>query len=397
MRPTPPPSARNRSATPQGVAHSDLEKFSDQCRLWYFSQDEDAGRKMTQTLANLPPAQRAPYTRLQSSIRSAYHASVNARRHAEFRAHLTATQPGGSLMPHSRADPGGPMAQKERHDRLERFIGTWCTIGMPGTTPFFEGLWAVMRLQVLPEHLGGAGGNKIEWEFDDAVFKETAGKDFMLEAIDVLKGVLGFDELSSLQRSTSTSTQYAAPTPIHARATSQPLLSNDVEEPKVSPATSSLHLKRTRASSDPFLDNVNTNTAPSTSPRPSPSAAVTSVEESLTFDEDVFPEIPRANATFDDSDGEYMRTWTSPNLPNPEFVSLVSLFPAFVTRRPLPRFPISDPRRQADIEQGEDERGEGKQIRFGTGCMWISPKERAEGFQGGWWTRFRLWWRRTFC
>lgn len=129
---------------------------------------------MTQTLANIPPAQRAPYSRLQASVRSAYHASVNARRHAEFQAHISTTQPGGSLMPHSRANPGGSMAQKERFDRLERFVQTWCTTGMPGTKPFFEGLWAVMRLQVIPEQIGGAGGNRIEWEIDDAVFKEAA-------------------------------------------------------------------------------------------------------------------------------------------------------------------------------------------------------------------------------
>lgn len=34
--------------------------------------------------------------------------------------------------------------------------------------------WAVLRLQVIPENLGGAGGYRIEWEFDDAVFKEAA-------------------------------------------------------------------------------------------------------------------------------------------------------------------------------------------------------------------------------
>jgi hypothetical protein len=62
----------------------------------------------------------------------------------------------------------------DRFERFERFVRTWCTAGMPGTQPFFEGLWAVMRLQVIPEQLGGAGGNKIEWEFDDAVFKEAA-------------------------------------------------------------------------------------------------------------------------------------------------------------------------------------------------------------------------------
>ena len=43
-----------------------------------------------------------------------------------------------------------------------------------GGKPFFEGLWAVMRLQVLPESLGGAGSRRIEWEFDDGVFMESA-------------------------------------------------------------------------------------------------------------------------------------------------------------------------------------------------------------------------------
>ena len=123
-----PPSARNRSTTPLGVAPNELETFADHCRSWsvisylqfrplmsssrYFSQNEESGRIMTQTLATLPPSQRAPFSRLQASIRSAYHRSVNARRNAEFRAHLAATQPGGSLMPHSRADPQGCLARK---------------------------------------------------------------------------------------------------------------------------------------------------------------------------------------------------------------------------------------------------------------------------------------------
>ena len=77
-------------------------------------------------------------------------------------------------MPHSRADPSGPLARKERLDRFERFVRTWCTMGMPGTKPFFEGLWGVMRLSIKPARLGGAGGLRIEWEIDDAVFKEAA-------------------------------------------------------------------------------------------------------------------------------------------------------------------------------------------------------------------------------
>lgn len=60
---------------------------------------------------------------------------------------------------------------------------------MPGTHPFFAGLYGALRLQALPEKLGGAGDRLIEWEIDDAVFMESAGKDFTLEAIAVLKGV----------------------------------------------------------------------------------------------------------------------------------------------------------------------------------------------------------------
>jgi hypothetical protein len=45
---------------------------------------------------------------------------------------------------------------------------------MPGTRPFFESLWAIMKLQIMPAHLGGAGAARINWEFDDAVFRESA-------------------------------------------------------------------------------------------------------------------------------------------------------------------------------------------------------------------------------
>ena len=78
----------------------------------YYGQDDNSGRLMTQTLATLPPSQRAPFARLQASIRSGYHRSIKTRRHAEFQAQLSATTPGGSLMPHARADPRGPVAQK---------------------------------------------------------------------------------------------------------------------------------------------------------------------------------------------------------------------------------------------------------------------------------------------
>jgi len=44
---------------------------------------------------------------------------------------------------------------------------------MPGTNPFFEGLWALMRLKIVPKCLGGAGQYLIHWEINDAIFKEA--------------------------------------------------------------------------------------------------------------------------------------------------------------------------------------------------------------------------------
>jgi hypothetical protein len=125
-------------------------------------------------MSTIPDTLRAPYIKLQASIRSAYHASVNARRRAELKAHLSSISPGGSLTPLARADPRGPVAAKERYSRLRNFIDTWCVHSLPGPRPFFEGLWCLMRLQTLPERIGGAGGHRLEWELDDAVFQETA-------------------------------------------------------------------------------------------------------------------------------------------------------------------------------------------------------------------------------
>ncbi|OJA20106.1 hypothetical protein AZE42_07971 [Rhizopogon vesiculosus] len=396
--PTPPPTSRNRSTTPLGVSRSELENFAELCRAWYFNQDEASGRQVTQILANLPSAQRAPFSRLQASIRSAYHASVNARRHAEFQAHLNATQPGGSLLPHSRANPNGPVAQKERFDRLDRFIKTWCTMGMPGTKPFFEALWAILRLQVVPEHLGGAGAIRLHWEFDDAVFKESAGKDFMLDAIDVLKGVLAFEEVSSSKhRSHCPSYQ---PPPVHLRSRSQPLSAH--REANASPIAMTTQVKRARAPSDPFLDMpALSHSLPSASSQSSgatiPSSDIPEVcsTSAIPHDQDGEDELlPPLRSEFVVEDPEdYLRIWTSPDLANPELLSLLTVFPPFITRRTLPRFSV--PPNTVDIEEGG--RGEGKEIHFGTGSMWLSPKPRGDGWRGDWWTRFVLWWRRLFC
>jgi len=266
---------------------------------------------------------------------------------------------------------------------------------MPGTKPFFEALWAVFRLQVIPESLGGAGTYRIDWEFDDAVFKEAAGKDFMLEAIDVLKGVLAFEEIASSRSPTSHSHKMPPESIMHARSQSQPLPSD--QEPLTS--TTITQQKRTRAPSDPFLDTPPPlRLATSYSSRFSGNTTIVhDGAEELSgpiFEDHVSPS-SRGDFILDDSDEEYMRIWTSPDLPNTELLELLKVFPSFVSRRPLPRFPPSSPR-HGDIEEGDEEGLEGKQIHFGTGSMWVSSKPRSD-WNMGWWTRFLSWWRRIFC
>jgi len=393
----PSPSGRNRSTTPSGVAASELDQFAEYCRAWYFNQDDNSGRLMTQTLANLPSAQRAPYSRLQASIRSAYHRSVNARRMAEFRAHLSATQPGGSLMPHARANPRGNVARKERYERFERFVRNWCTMGMPGPQPFFQALWAIMRLQIVPEGIGGAGRNKIEWEFDDAVLRETGGKDFMVEAIDVLKGVLAFEETPSSKRASSAIINYTPlESTVHLRSKSQPISSQKADKPDP-PASKVATPKRARAPSDPFLDTP----ALSGSLSSSPSSGTSALLVTPTTEDTPLPSATsKANAFYADDpfdeDEEFLRIWTSPDLTNPEYIDLLKVFPGFITRRALPRFPVVPAPK--DIEEGFDVGGEGgRSLQFGTGTMWVSAVPRGDGWEGGWWTRFCLWWKQVFC
>jgi len=139
-----------------------------------FQQDSQAGAQIQEVLRTIPASQRASYTRLQAQIRSSYHAAVALRRESEFNAHLTSTMPGHSLTPMNRQNPTSDSAKLERLERVQKLINVWATSGNVGTRPFFEGLFAVLRLQGLPENLGGAGDRRMSWEIDDAVFKESA-------------------------------------------------------------------------------------------------------------------------------------------------------------------------------------------------------------------------------
>ena len=90
-----------------------------------------------------------------------------------------------------------------------------------------------------------------------------------------------------------------------------------------------------------------------------------------------------------------MRAWTAPDLPNEEYMSLLKLFPTFVVQNPLPRFPIPAADAQmSDLEQGTLDK---REIRVGTGTMWVGQRLRSSGYRGNWWTRFRLWLKTVFC
>jgi len=211
--------------------------------------------------------------------------------------------------------------------------------------------------------------------------------------------VLAFEETPSSKVSTSYGQRKDSNLPaIHSRAQSQPLPSHQ----KSSEVFSTLQPKRARAPSDPFLDapqsrSLGTSHSPNTESLlassgtdaeepPSPVATYGDSPNLHLHEEDIN----------DDADDQYLRVWTSPDLTNPEILKLLELFPSFVSRRPLPRFPVSASR-HVDIEEGEDEGPEGRQIHFGTGSMWVSSKQRSDAWEGGWWTRFIMWWRKIFC
>lgn len=80
-------------------------------------------------------------------------------------------------------------ARRLRSQLLKTFILTHCDKSMPGTHPFFKGLYGALRVQSLPERFGGAGPKRVEWEVDVAVFSEAGGGSWMQDSIEALKAV----------------------------------------------------------------------------------------------------------------------------------------------------------------------------------------------------------------
>lgn len=169
-------------------------------------------------------------------------------------------------------------------------------------------------------------------------------------------------------------------------------------------AEQSYQPKRVRAPSDPFVDAHGLQDSQSSS-----TSRLMQGDNDLNADElpsqvDVTSKlmsIPSPVTEQDElQDDGYLRIWTAPDLSNPEYNSLLKIFPSFLAQSTLPRFsaPFTK-QRLGDIEEGmgdvpEEVRSE---VRFGTGVMWPGSKERSDGWQGGWWERFKMWWRRVFC
>ena len=158
------------------IFSQDLRLFAHHCRLFYFSPfpPQDAAAYISTTLASLTPLHRAAYTRLQSSLRSLAHLHHLRVRITSFHALISSTVSSASLSALSRPEPTGVRAREERKQRLERFIGAWCTTNAGGVEPFFRGLWGAFRAQSRGQVTrGGAGGRRVIWEIDDAVFLES--------------------------------------------------------------------------------------------------------------------------------------------------------------------------------------------------------------------------------
>jgi len=395
---------------------------------------------MTRRLAALPAHEKRQYTKVQASIRAAFHRDAATRRKHEFRAHLTSVAPGGSLSPAARASPRGREAASERCQRFTKFVENWCSPSFPGTSPFFDALWAVMSLQTLPVDLGGAGPRLLEWEIDDAVFQEAAGKNFMFDAIDVLKGVLAF-EPSMDEPLVAAGSEPLQPSQSQGQRV-QIRSTTTLPAPVPTPAPAA---GRPRAASDPFIDAIDdtpglSHSVPSTvsSPRhPSallPEAPGSSYTSASLLHSPATPptELEAADAepvyvppahhpeeglgvildgeiygiVDDEGPEDTLRVWTAPDLTSHEYMALLAVFPSFVTSRKLPRLvaPPGNPARprlqtddDVDLEAGELVQVEPLSVRHGTGTIRLSERLRSPGWKSSWWRRFVSWWQHMFC
>ncbi|GAA5987667.1 hypothetical protein JCM10908_007159 [Rhodotorula pacifica] len=276
---------------------SDLSKFEQLCHRLYYDKDPLAARQVDQTLSKLPAGFRTAYARAMANVRSAFHRDEEVRRRKEVEHHLASCAPASSIKtamgvsplsePSTKVMRSRP-ARRIRADKLRAFLVANCVEAMPGTHPFFRGLFAALWLQTqIP------GPRCVEWEVDVAVFTEAgSGEAWAREADELLKGVLGMSErikrppiastyadstrtsrlsTAASDHSTSASTasetltlRHSQPVTIVApvvfeRPTRKASAGGSAPPPPVPPhrgsTAAAAATARNRAPSDPFLDN----------------------------------------------------------------------------------------------------------------------------------------------
>ena len=213
--------------------------------------------------------------------------------------------------------------------------------------------------------------------------------------------MLGFEDVLSPNSRSSSVSALGSTLPAHSRVQlqplpSQPLLYHPGSPPPISTKTLA---KRSRAPSDPFLDTpplsrslATTSSGsqigdpPVTPDDVSVNNVPTDLQNLSPSRRDVFPEIEAQS-----------RIWTAPDLTNPEYSSLLRLFPSFTSAKVLPRFPSPSKSRKQDIEEGEEQTEEPFEIRFGTGMIRLGGPQRTGQWRGGWWARFASWCKTLFC
>ena len=245
----------------------------------------------------------------------------------------------------------------------------------------------------------------------------------MLEAINVLKGVgrflariccftlsnpfrqiLGFEDALSPNSRSSSVSALGSTLPTQPRVQSQPLPSQPLlRNPGSTPSISTKTLaKRPRAPSDPFLDTPPLSrslaTASSASQIGDPPGTPDDVSVNNIPTDDVLQNLsPSRRGVFPEIEAQ-SRIWTVPDLTNPEYSSLLRLFPPFVSAKTLPRFPApSKSKRKPGIEEGGEPMDEPFEIRFGTGMIRLNGPHRTGQWRGGWWARFTSWCKTLFC
>src|SRR5258708_30025435 len=99
-----------------------------------------------------------------------------------------------------------------------------------------------------------------------------------------------------------------------------------------------------------------------------------------------------------------LRTWIfPPSVANPEIHKLMRLFPSFIVQRSAGRFPTNDvaepnkgSERMLEEGRGAGEEGTERDVKLGTGRMWVSVIEREDRWRGGFWDRVLQWFKNIF-